>query len=34
MKIDPCDLALRLLGCTGDDDTAEAIIRLQREQSR
>lgn len=29
-KINPCDLALRLWGCTGDDETAEAILRNAR----
>ncbi len=33
-KINPCDLALALWGCTGDEDIAEAIIRLQRERRR
>jgi hypothetical protein len=34
LRINPCDLALALWGCTGDDDMAEAVIRLQRERRR
>lgn len=34
LGIDPCDFALRLWGCTADEDAAETIIRLQRERRR
>jgi len=30
LNINPCDLALALWGCSGDDDLGEAIISLQR----
>lgn len=34
VNVNPCDLALAIWGCTGDDDTAETIIRLQRERGK
>jgi hypothetical protein len=34
LKIDPCGLALALWACTGDDDMAETVIRLQRERAK
>lgn len=34
LSLNPCDLALAIWGCTGDDDMAETIIRLQRERVR
>lgn len=34
LNIDPCNLALSLWACTGDDDMAETIIRLQRERGK
>lgn len=30
LRLNPCDLALALKGCTGDDDLAETVIRLQK----
>lgn len=34
LNIDPCNLALALWACTGDDDMGETIIRLQRERAK
>lgn len=32
LNINPCDLALALWACTGDENNGETIIRLQRER--
>lgn len=32
LGMNPCDLALALFACTGDEDLAETIINLQRER--
>lgn len=34
LGINPCDLALALWACTGDEDVGETIIRLQRERGK